>query len=156
MSSIISANFGTATALTITLASLASSAAGVGRQSTLVDNTTTQFQKIHLYWKIATGTTPTVSTPISIYLLKADKASSADTITDGAGASDAGLTVVSAKQIDGTVVSATSNVEYQGDCVINNPGPCWGVAVVQGTGAALNATGGNHAIWFVGENPIAN
>lgn len=158
MASTISANFGTATALTITLASLASSSVGVGRQSALVDNTgnLNLYQKIHIYWKITTGTSPTANTPISFYLIKADKNSSADSITDGAGVSDLGLTIVSAKQIDGIIVSSSSNVTYQGDCVINNPGPVWGIAVVQGTVVALNSTVGNHGIWFVGENQSAS
>lgn len=155
MASEIKAKFGTTTQLTITLASLASSTANVGRQSTMVDNTTTLFQKINVYAKISTGTTPTVSRGIYVYLLKADKAATPNVITDGAGAADAGLTVVSASQIAGAVVTATSNQAYSFDFVIYAPGPSWGIAVVHDTAVNLNATGTNHAIWFVGENPEA-
>lgn len=155
MASEIMAKFGTATAMTITLASLTSSTAGVGRQGTLIDNSTTKFQKVHLYVKVTTGTSPTTLKGIYVYLLKANKVSSPEVITDGAGASDAGLTVVSAQQIAGAIVDATSNKAYQFDCVIHNPGPSWGIAIVHDTAVALHATGGNHAIWFVGENPEA-
>ena len=155
MASEILAKFGSPAALTITLASLATSTTGVGRQSTLVDNTSTKYQKIHLWGKITTGTSPTASKGIYIYLIKADKASSADLITDGAGASDAALTVVCAQQVCGAPTSSTSNVAYTFDFVIHNPGPCWGIAVVHDTAVNLHATGGNHAFYWLGENPEA-
>lgn len=146
------AHFGSSTAMTCTLASLATSTAGVGRQTTLIDNTSNLFKRIHVYWKITTGTSPTVNKGIYLYLIKADKVSSANTITDGGGASDAAITIVSAQQVAGTVTSATSNQAYQGDFVINAPGPCWGLAIVHDTAVNLNSTGGNHLIYYVGEN----
>lgn len=155
MSSIISANFGAAIPFTITLASLANSSGGVGRQSTLIDNTSNRYQKIHIYWEIATGSSgQTGGDGIYFYLIKADTVISPDTITDGGGSLDAGITIVSAKQIDGAVVTGTNSQIYQGDCIINNPGPCWGIAVVNGSGAALASSGSG--IWWVGENSIAN
>lgn len=146
------AYFGSSTSMTCTLASLASSTSGVGRQTTLIDNSVTKFKRIHVYWKVTTGTSPTANKGIYIYLLKADAPSGANIITDGAGTSDAGLTVVSANQISGAVTSSSSDVTYRGDCVINNPGPCWGLAIVHDTAVNLNSTGGNHALYFVGEN----
>ena len=151
----IKSKFGTSTALTITLASLASSTAGVGRQSTLIDNSSDKFQKIHLFCKVTTGTSPTASKGIYVYLIKADKTASANVITDSAGTSDAGITVVTAQQIAGAFTSSTSNTAYAFDCVIQNPGPMWGIAIVHDTGVALHATGGNHAAYYVGENPEA-
>ena len=153
--SAILAKFGTPTAITITIASLASSTAGVGRQSTLVDNTTDRFQSVHLYVKIKTGGSQTANKGIYLYLLKADKTSSANSITDGAGTSDAGLTIKSAQQIAGAMCVATTAQTYQFDCVINNPGPCWGVAIVHDTNENLDSTGGNHCIYYVGENQEA-
>src|SRR5262245_58675282 len=106
MANEIKSVFGTTAQLTITLASLASAS---GRQSTMVDNTTTRWQKIHLYCKVTTGTSPTANKGIYVFLLKADKSASPNVATDGAGASDAAITIVSAQQIAGAVVDATSN-----------------------------------------------
>lgn len=153
MANEIKAKLGTATAMTITLASLASSTVGAGRQSTMVDNTTTLWQRIHLYVKVTSGTSPTASKGIYVYLIKANKAASPEVITDGAGASDAALTIVSAQQIGGTITDATSNKAYQLDCLIDGPGASWGMAIVHDTGVVLNATAGNHAVYYVGENP---
>jgi hypothetical protein len=153
MANEIKAKLGTTTQLTITLASLASNTAGGGRQSTMVDNTTTLYQLVHLYGKITTGTSPTASRGIYVYLLKADKSASPNVATDNAGASDATITIATAQQIGSILTDATSDKTYRFDAVIYNPGPSWGVAVVQDSGVSLNATAGNQAIWYVGENP---
>lgn len=151
MANAILAKLGTSTQLTITLNSLASSTVGVGRQSTMVDNTSDRFQFINLHIKVKTGTSPTASKGIYVYLLKGNKASTPDVITDGAGASDAGLTVASAQQIAGAATSSTTGQVYQFDCVINYPGPSWGIAIVQDTAVALDASAGGSA-WFEGMN----
>jgi hypothetical protein len=153
MASEIKAKFGTETALTITLTSLASSTAGVGRQSTMVDNTTTRYQKVHVYVKVKTGTSPTASKGIYAYLIRADKASSPDVITDNAGASDAALTVVSAQQVGGAATTNVTGVTYSFDFTIHNPGPSWGIAIVHDTGVNTDASVGS--IYWVGENPEA-
>jgi hypothetical protein len=150
MANEIKAKLGTTTQLTITLASLATA---TGRQSTMVDNTTTLYQKIHLYCKVTTGTSPTLDRSIYVHLLKGDKATSPNVITDGAGATDAALTLVAAEQIGGCATDNTSNKTYQFHTTIMNPGPSWGIAIIHDTGVALNSTAGNHAAWFVGENP---
>ena len=145
--------YGSSTALTITIASLASSTTGVGRQSTIVDNTSTRYQKIILYCMITTGTTPTANRSIRFYLIRDDN-DSTNYRTDGAGASDAALTVKMAQPIGSLYIdAATSNLAYYGDFVIENPGPKWGVAIVHDTAVNLNATGGNHYIRYVGVNP---
>jgi hypothetical protein len=153
MANEIKAKLGTTTQLTITLASLASSATIAGRQSTMVDNTTNLYQLIHLYGRVTTGTSPTASKGIYVYLLKADKSASPNVATDNAGASDAAITITTAQLIGGVVTDATSDKAYRFDTVIYNPGPSWGIAIVHDTGVNLNATAGNQAIWYVGENP---
>lgn len=150
MSTPIIAKFGTSTTLTITLASLAFSAT-VGRASTMIDNSTTAAQMIRVYYSIMTGTTPTVNTPILIYLTQGD-ASSPNIRTDNASGTDGTFTVVTAKLVDVINVSATSNVAYNGSFLVRNPGPNWGVAVVNNTGANLNSTGGNHVMRYVTED----
>lgn len=144
--------FGSSTVMTITLASLASSTAGVGRQSTIVDNSTNLFQRIHVFFQVTTGTSPTANRSIRFFLLKGD-ASSANIRTDNAGATDAGITILTADQIYGVLTNSTSDQAYRGSFTIENPGPFWGIAVVHDTGVNLNATGGNHVLRYLGENP---
>jgi len=148
----IKAKYGTSTVMTSTLASLATSTVGVGRQSTMVDNSVNKFQRVHVYFLVTTGTTPTVDKSIRFFLLKGDDPT-ANIRTDNAGATDAGLTVVTADQVYGVATDATSDKGYRGTFAIENPGPDWGLAVVHDTGVNLNSTGGNHVLRFVGENP---
>lgn len=144
MANEIQAKFGAATAMTATLASLASSTAGVGRQTDMVDNSTVKAPKIRVIGKVTTGTSPTASRAIYIYLLTGD----GTLRTDGAGATDAGLTVVSARLVKAIPTSSTSNTTYSFDFVIDDPGSEWGLAVVHDTGVALHATAGNHALRY--------
>jgi len=150
MANDILAEFGGNTNLTLTLASLASSTAGVGRQSTIVDNSTTRYQIIHLFMKITTGTTPTANRNFYIYLIK----SNGTLRSDGAGASDAAITRLNARLLGAIAMnSATSNVAYYGEFIIRNPGKEWGIIVVHDTGVNLNSTEGNHGYSWYGENP---
>lgn len=147
----IKETFASATSMTITLASLASSTSGVGRQSTLVDNTTNLYLSAIVYLKVTVGTTPTANTPIYVYLIRYDNSAIAD---DGAGTTDAGLTVVNSPLL-GTIVctATTSNTAYYGvfdTSSFGSLGPKWGIAVVNSTAVALNATGGNHVVNFIG------
>lgn len=150
----IKAKFSTSADLTISLGSLASSTSGVGRQSTIVDNTSDKWQKIHIYAKIRVGTSPTANRSIKFFLIKDD--GDGGYRTDGAGASDAGHTVVNAQYLASIVVPVTtSDVDYYIDFIIENPGPKWGLSVNHDCVAALHATGSNHVISWVGENPEA-
>ena len=152
MANEIKAKHGAPVAMTITLASLATSTVGVGRQSTLVDNESNA-QLVHVYFKVTTGTSPTANKSINFFLLKRDDHASPNTATDNAGASDSGLTVVTADMVYSVATSSTSDVAYRGSFVIANPGPSWGIAVVHDTGVNLNSTGGNHTLHYVVENP---
>ena len=145
--------FSSSASLTLTPASLASSTAGVGRQSTMVDNSTTRYGRITLYVKITVGTTPTAARSIRIYFLRGDQNGTPHR-TDGAGTSDAGLTVKNATLVGALYVDvATSDLPYYGEFVVDAPGPEWGVCIVHDTGVNLNATGGNHWVNWVGSNP---
>lgn len=146
--------FGASTALTITLASLASSTTGVGRQSTIVDNTSTRYQDVFVYVKITQGTTPTGNKAVYVYLIRDDDNAS-NYRTDGAGTTDAALTVQNAILVGAMrnlAVPSTGDVLY-GDFLITKPGPRWGIAIVHDTGVDLNSTGSNHYVRFVGINP---
>lgn len=146
-------SFATPATLVITLASLASSASGVGRQSTLVDNTTTGYPSVIVFYKVKLGTSPTGDTLVVFYLIRNE---STDSIADdSAGASDAGISVLNALPIATATTKASPSTGdvLEGSFTIPDVGPSWGIAVVQSTGAALDSTGSNHKITFVGINP---
>src|SRR5262245_3088018 len=129
MANEIKDKYGTLTSLALTLASLASSTSGAGRQSTIVDNTTDRLQRILLFLKVKQGTSPTGNKAAYVYLLRDDNGAYR---TDGAGASDAALTVQNATLIGvlrNKSSPSTGDVLY-GDFVIEAPGPRWGIAIV--------------------------
>lgn len=149
--------FSSTTSQTMTLANLASSTAGVGRQCTLLDNTTNRYMDILQYLKVQslTATVHTANTSVQVYLLRASTAGT-PTRTDAAGASDAALTVKNARLLGILRFTVTTVDEVTtGDFLINRPGPTWGIAVVQDSGQNLNTTEGNHIKEFIGLNPEA-
>jgi hypothetical protein len=140
---------------TITVASLASSTAGVGRQSDIIDNSTNRYKRIRIFVKIKLGTSPTSAKGIYIYGIRGEKTGSA-LRTDGAAATDAALTILNASLIaalgNKTSGAATGDLVY-GDFIFEDPGPEWGIAIVHDTVAALDATPGNHLLEWRGEEP---
>lgn len=142
----------TSAALTITVASLAD---GSARQSTLINNATNRYQDLLIYVKLKTGTSPTGNKTCNIYLVRGDDDSGTEHLSDGAGASDAAITILNA-QLIGTVKTkaspATGDVLY-GEFLVHRPGPTWGIAVENNTGAALDSTGSNHWLRWIGLNP---
>ena len=148
MPNVILAEHGTPTAMTITVNGMASSPSGAGRQSTIIDNTNNA-QMVHVYVKITVGTTPTANTSIYVYLIKSD----GTLRSDGAGASDANLTVTNARLLGTIRVPVnTSDTAYYGEYLVRNPGKEWGIAIVHDTVAALNNTAANHAVRYTVEN----
>jgi hypothetical protein len=96
LSSEIKAKFGTTTAFTLTLASLASSTAGVGQQAAIVDNTSDRFAQALISAKVKLGTSPTGGTGVYFFLIRSDEAGTPSR-TDGAGDTDAARTIKNAK-----------------------------------------------------------
>lgn len=147
--------YGTTTAMTITLASLASSTTGVGRQSDIVDNTTTRYSAIILFVQVKLGTSPTSNKGVYVHLIRDDNNGGSTIRSDGAGASDAALTVLNAQQIGGLQDSSSASTGdvLTGDFMILEPGPKWGIAIHHDTGVALNNTGSNFVVAYIGVNP---
>ena len=138
-------------ALTITLTSLASSAAFLsGQESLALDNSSGLYLDHRVTAKIRTGTTPTVDTEIRMYghVSLTDTPTYIDQMT-GANAArnvtnayilDRGLILLGA-----TAVSATSNVDYYIHSItvaeaFGFADRNWGLYVTHNTVAALNAT----------------
>lgn len=153
MPSEIKDKFGSSTAFTITLASLAN---GSARQSTIVDNTTDRFSRVIVYTKIKQGTSPTGNKTVTAYLIRDDN-NGTNHRTDAAGASDAAITILNAPLIgilNNKSSPSTGDVLY-GEFIIDNPGPKWGIVIQNDTGVNLDSTGSNHWARFVGINPEA-
>lgn len=158
--------YAAAAALTVTLASLASSATLlVGRGSTAVDNSTNLYDDAILEGQIKTGAT-SANTNIEIWCYS-ESVDSGPTYMGAGGSSglsgtDAAVTFGDAGQkrllrlalvID---VVGTSAVVYNfgGISVAQLFGGVmpkkWGVFVTHSTGVALDATAGNHVVEYLG------
>jgi hypothetical protein len=153
-------NYAASTSVSITLASLASSAALItGQESDLIDNTTTKYLEFLIAGKVTTGTSPTAGI-IGIYLVGiSDDANWPDTF-DGANSAE---TITSAdiknticRPVIEMVADTNSNRTYPfGPTSVASvfggaPPKKFVVFVSHSTVAALNATAGNHAIWLTG------
>lgn len=146
-------SYAAVSAFTITLASLGNSTAGVGRQATMIDNTSNLYTSAIVSANIKMGTTPTANALVYVYLIRSNNDSTA-IIDDGAGASDAGLTIINA-QILGILKNpdaTTGNVlkDNFDTKPLGSLGPKWTVAVVNSSGVALDSTGGNHVMSYIG------
>lgn len=153
--------FAASAAITITLASLATSSTLVaGRSSAETDNSSNLHLDKLTSGKITVGTTPTANTVIEIWLIpKREDGSYHDTF-DG---TDKAVTVTSRSHLLGygtllailAVPAATSNVGYEfsksaaaalgTNCPIK-----FQIFVVHNTAVNLNSTGGNHVLYEKG------
>ena len=152
--------YGASVQLTITLASLANSATSVaGRQSTVVDNTSDLFLDALVGGQITTGTSPTSGGIIEVWAFAAEN--DTPTYPDGLGATDAAIAftsrdiaVASQALVTSLVVDTTSNQTYwfKATSIAALFGGVlprkWGVVVINSSGVALNATAGNHALFY--------
>ena len=152
--------YGTANqAITITLASLASSATAA-RASTAVDNTTTQYEDALIFVKLTSAAAATSATGyVNVYGYAT--VDGGTTYSENATGTDAALTIVAPTNL---ILLAQINVVA--NAVTYRAGPfsfCrmygldrlpqkWGVVVANVSGATLNATAGNHAITWQGVN----
>lgn len=150
--------YAASSALTITLASLASSASWLaGRESTAVDNTSNKYLDYLLAGKVTVGTTPTINTEIRIYVVALlddttwpdvfDGTDSDETVTS-AGVGSGFLKLAASMLVDAT----TSDRGYPfGPVSVASlfGGVCpkkFVVFVAHNSGVALNSTGSNHFV----------
>lgn len=143
---------GSTTSITITLASLASSATA-GQAGTAIDNTSDLAIDAWLGGKITTGTTPTAGTSIEVWI-----GSSLDgtNYAGGFGGTNAALTPTASSLLSLALVipvTATSNVTHvlptiSVASVLGGLPPYWFPFIRNSSGVALNATAGNHALQY--------
>ena len=162
----VTINYASKVSFTIGLATtpLASSSTLVaGRESNEIDNTTNKYDDAMVQGKI-TVQTPTGSTgQIQVWVWGSDT-SAATTNLDTLDGVDSDETLTSTGIRDGllklgavvSVDSTTSNRAYYigafsvAQLFGGNMPKYWGIWVTQNTGAALNATAGNHDITYTG------
>lgn len=144
-------------AFTLTLASLANSTVGVGRQSTLIDNSTNLYDSAEITLNIKVGTTPTANSLIYVFLIRSN-ADGTPIADDNAGASDAGITIVNATPLGSIlVIDATTGANYRKSFDTRFAGllgPKWGIAIVNSSGVALNASEGAYS-WIGHRSTVA-
>jgi len=147
MASTIKTKYDTGTTLTCTLASLANSSA---RSSTAVDNTTNLYADVLVQVQIKTAAASTSSTGyVNIYVYSS--ADAGTTYTEGAG-TDAGVTLTSPPNarvlgVLNCVANATTYKSHTWSVASAFGGVMpdhWGIIIENKTGAALDATEGNH------------
>lgn len=155
--------YSTDTAITCSLASLATSATWVaGRESALVDNTSNLYVDALVQGKIRVGTTPAANTQIIVYVWGSsvspgsvaidviDGTDSAETISS-VGVRNSFLKIAAVLDVD----SATSDRDYPFSfsvaALFGGAMPAyWGLFIAHNTGVNLNSTGGNHVISYRG------
>jgi hypothetical protein len=156
--------YSAAQTLTISPASLASSATFVaGQESNQVDNTTDLYLDALVTMLITVGTTPTANTVIQPYVW-GNHVSLATTALDVLDGTDSAETITNAGVLQSflrpappaIITATTSNVGhnmYFSVCeVLGVPvlPPFWGIYLSHNTGVALNSTAGNHVVKWIG------
>ncbi len=135
-------------AMTASLGGLPSSTAGVGRQTALIDNSTTKYIGALVNLAIKLGTSPTANKSIYIHLLQGNGTNR----TDGASASAGALTVKNASLIG---ILTTGTAPATGDVLrktitVEDLGAEWGLLIVHDSAVNLDATNGNHVLQYAG------
>lgn len=132
--------------LTITLASLAT---GSARQSTIVDNSVTNYPYAMIYLAIKSGTVaPVAGSVYEIYLIREVNGYR----DDNAGALDAAITIENSSLLGTIVVTATAGKTFYGifdTASFGILGNNWGIAVKNTSGQALDATEANFVKSFI-------
>jgi hypothetical protein len=133
--------FQTTDTLTITLASLAN---GSGRCSTALDNTT----NLDITADVGVKVTPSSATAtgyVSVYLVRSYDGTSYD---DAFAGTDGAFTPINSTFL-GIIATPSTSAYYKtfdlGEYGLTLPKK-WAIAIVNNSGSALTATGGNHEI----------
>lgn len=154
----VKAAYAGASALTITLASLATSSTLVaGRESTAIDNTSNLYDDAIIGGFITTGTSPTAG-QIEVWAYGSYDGTS---YAGGASGSDANLTPEGSQKgalrlicVIQTTTASNQKYTFGGYSIAAAFGgvmpPKWGIFVVHNTAVNLNSTGGNHEIKYNG------
>jgi hypothetical protein len=149
--------YGSSFALTITLASLATSSTLVaGRESAAVDNGSDKYLDVLVAGKVTTGTSPTDAKQIVVYVYGSindvpdypdvlDGTDSAETFTSE-GVRNAAVVVAAVISTNNTSDRTYFVRPFSvAACFGGSMPKKWGIFVAHDTGVNLNSTSGNHA-----------
>lgn len=154
----ITQSFGTASTFTISLASLATSSTWVaGQESTAVSFASPAVDYV-IGGKIRVGTTPTASTFINVFAYGSHDGSTYPDVLDGTdsaetftsvGIRNGSVSLLRSLEVDAT----TSDRDYymRPTSLVKALGfvpSTFGIWVTHNTGVNLNATGGNHSMYY--------
>lgn len=147
-----SINYGTSTALTCTLASLATSSTTiVGRESASITNTSTLAVWYKISLRIKAGTSPTAAKQIEVWLADSEDGTNYDGAQTG---SDAAMThtAESKASLKYGAIQPTANTtgkvyNFSFDVLIL-PGRKMNLFISHNMAVNLDSTGGNHAITY--------
>lgn len=133
-----------ATLVPITLDSLASASS---RQSTVITQSSPGATFVEISGQFKTGTTPGAGKFVTLYFIRQDLNGLAD---DGAGNTDAAITILNAQALAPIAVSSGSGVVTSfGPIVVPNPGLRFILAVNNGCTAALSASvSTSNSLWY--------
>lgn len=154
----IKTEYAASSALTITLASLATSSTWLaGAESDAIDNTSNKYLDYLIAGKVTVGTSPTAATEIRVYVVAMmedstwpdvfDGTGSAETVTS-AGVGSAFLKLAAVMPVDATT---SDRAYYFGPVSVAQlfGGVCpkkFVAFVTHNSGVSLNSTGGNHSL----------
>lgn len=139
--------------------SLNSIAAGAGRISTVIDNTSVRATKGKYFWKAKTGTTPTVNSLFKLYHI--EQSNGVNNVKGGGGALGDVDAAASPEPTNAILVSviqvtATSNVSYsERSQTIYDPGAKFSAVWWNATGVTSNATADTPGVQWVGSTDEA-
>ncbi len=155
-------NYAASATITITLASLATSATFVaGRESTVIDNTSNKYLDARVGGVITVGTTPTINTQILVYVFAPisstptypdvmDGTDSDETLTS-VGVGRGFLRLAAILDVDATTSDRAYAFTFSVAQLFGGVMPSrWSVFVTHNTGVNLNSTGGNHVLSYEG------
>jgi hypothetical protein len=126
---------------------------GSGRESTVIDNTTNRYRdaRVRVQTKGQSGGTGYVD--VYVYTALGDT-----TYTDAATGSDAAFTAAGRRNSRylGSIKMNADTSAVQGEFQLSDIFPTmpskWGLIVINSSGAALSATGGDHVVEYEGVN----
>lgn len=115
---------------------------GAGRISAVVDNTATRAAMALIAVRVKTGTTPTVNTPVKVYLIRRSNDGVTDIADAALGTADAAVATepTGAELLGSIIVTATSNVVYEQVFKAYDLPPKYSILLWNATAVALNAS----------------
>ena len=132
MANEIHAKYGTSTAVTVSLASLADATLVA---STAVTGVTAP--QIRVFCSVKVGTSPTVNSLISVFIARGDD----DGSEIYSGLQDSTLYQDALEFVSAQPVAATSDKTYHWEFILDSSGPDFKLVFLNGTGAALYGSG---------------